>query len=125
MILAGYTPAAVAARKVTSTIPIVCPLLADPIQLGLISSQSHPGGNVTGLSFRVEGLVGKHLEIAVQLYPTSLKLECLLISQIPSVAKMRKPLPNPCTSHCTGSRLAALMSSSSHFKVLLIIARKP
>jgi putative ABC transport system substrate-binding protein len=69
VILAGYTPAAVAARTITSTIPIVCPLLADPIRLGLIASQSRPGGNVTGLLFRVEGLAGKQLEIAADLIP--------------------------------------------------------
>jgi putative ABC transport system substrate-binding protein len=69
VILAGYTPAAVAARTITSTIPIVCPLLANPIQLGLIASQSRPGGNVTGLLFRVEGLAGKQLEIAADLIP--------------------------------------------------------
>jgi putative ABC transport system substrate-binding protein len=69
VIFAGYTPAAVAARAVTSTIPIVCPLLADPIGLGLIASQSRPGGNVTGVLFRSEGLAGKQLEIAAQLIP--------------------------------------------------------
>jgi putative ABC transport system substrate-binding protein len=69
VILTGYTPAAVAARAVTSTIPIVCPLLADPVGYGLIASQSHPGGNVTGILSRGEGLTGKQLEIAAELVP--------------------------------------------------------
>ncbi len=63
--MVGVTPAAVAARAVTQTVPIVCPLLADPIHLGLIASESRPGGNVTGLSFRIDGLVGKQLELAL------------------------------------------------------------
>ena len=125
MIVAGYTPAAVAARKVTSTIPIVCPLLADPIQLGLISSQSHPGGNVTGLSFGVEGLVGKQLEIAAQSVPNLTEVGVLVNLASPIGRQDAEAATQPLHVTLPGSRLAALMSSSSHFKVLLIIARKP
>jgi len=57
--------AAVATRKLTNTIPTVCPLLADPVRFGLISSESRPTGNVTGLLFRIEGLVGKQIELAL------------------------------------------------------------
>jgi putative ABC transport system substrate-binding protein len=49
VIVVGVTPAAVAARVLTRTIPIDCPLLADPIGFGLIASESRPGGNVTGV----------------------------------------------------------------------------
>jgi ABC-type uncharacterized transport system substrate-binding protein len=59
VIMAAVTPAAVAARALTQTIPIVCPLLADPIRFGLIANEARPGGNVTGISFRTEGLTGK------------------------------------------------------------------
>src|SRR6516225_154663 len=58
VIVALVTPAAVATRALTQTIPIVCPLLADPIHFGLIASDSRPGGNVTGVLFRTEGLAG-------------------------------------------------------------------
>jgi putative tryptophan/tyrosine transport system substrate-binding protein len=60
VILATVTPAAVATRALTKSIPIVCPLLADAINLGLIPTDSRPGGNVTGISFRTEGLTSKH-----------------------------------------------------------------
>jgi putative ABC transport system substrate-binding protein len=69
VIVAFVTPAAVAARNLTQTIPIVCPLLATPIEFGLIASMSRPGGNVTGLMFRIDDLAGKQLELAVQLVP--------------------------------------------------------
>ena len=52
VILATVTPAAVATRALTKSIPIVCPLLADAINLGLITSEARPAGNVTGVSFR-------------------------------------------------------------------------
>ena len=69
LIVVTVTPAAVAARALTQTVPIVCPLLADPIRLGLIANMSRPGGNVTGLMFRIDGLTGKQLELARQLIP--------------------------------------------------------
>jgi len=69
VIVAALTPAAVAARTSTQTIPIVCPILADPIDLGLIASMSRPGGNVTGLMSRIDDLIGKQIELAAQLVP--------------------------------------------------------
>jgi putative tryptophan/tyrosine transport system substrate-binding protein len=78
VILASVTPAAVAARALTQTIPIVCPLLADPIGFGLIASESRPGGNVTGLLFRTEGLAGKQVELVLQLMPGVAKIGFLV-----------------------------------------------
>jgi putative ABC transport system substrate-binding protein len=69
VILATVTPAAVATRALTKSIPIVCPLLADAINLGLIASEARPGGNVTGISFRTEGLTSKQVELALQMIP--------------------------------------------------------
>jgi putative tryptophan/tyrosine transport system substrate-binding protein len=69
VILATVTPAAVATRALTTSIPIVCPLLADAINLGLIASEARPGGNVTGVSFRTEGLTSKQVELALQMIP--------------------------------------------------------
>ena len=66
VIVAPVTPAAVATRALTKSIPIVCPLLADAINLGLIASELRPGGNVTGISFRTEGLTSKQVELALQ-----------------------------------------------------------
>jgi putative ABC transport system substrate-binding protein len=69
VILAAITPAAIAARTLTKTIPVVCPILANPIDLGLITSMSRPGGNVTGLMSRIDDLVAKQVELATQLIP--------------------------------------------------------
>ncbi len=74
LILAGTVAAAVASRDATKTIPIVCPLLADPIRLGLIKSVARPGGNVTGLLLFEEGLPGKQLELALDLIPGATKI---------------------------------------------------
>jgi putative ABC transport system substrate-binding protein len=74
LILAGLVHAAVAANAATKTIPIVCPVLADPVRLGLIKSDARPGGNVTGLLEWVEGLPGKHLELVHDLIPSVTKI---------------------------------------------------
>src|SRR5205823_6997906 len=69
VIVATVTPAAVSTKALTTSIPIVCPLLADAVNLGLIASESRPAGNVTGISFRTEGLTGKQVELALQMIP--------------------------------------------------------
>jgi putative ABC transport system substrate-binding protein len=67
VIVAAVTSAAVAARRLTQTIPIVCPILGNPVEFGLIVTMSRPGGNVTGLMSRVDGLIGKQVELAAEL----------------------------------------------------------
>ena len=63
VIFAGSTPAALAARDATNTIPIVFATVADPVGVRLISSLPRPGGNVTGLTTNNIEVVGKRLEI--------------------------------------------------------------
>jgi putative tryptophan/tyrosine transport system substrate-binding protein len=78
VILAVATPAAVATRALTKSIPIVCPLLADAVNLGLVATDSRPGGNVTGVSFRTEGLTSKQVELALQMIPDVVKIGFLV-----------------------------------------------
>ncbi len=70
IIVAAPTPAAVAAKKATETIPIVAIAVGDPVGIGLIASLAHPGGNVTGLSFSVGlEIAGKGLELLKETVP--------------------------------------------------------
>ena len=71
IIVATSTDTAVAASKVTATIPIVAPVLADPVHLGLAASYARPGGNVTGIMPYVAGLPGKQLELAREVVPSA------------------------------------------------------
>jgi putative tryptophan/tyrosine transport system substrate-binding protein len=78
VILAGGTEAAVAAKQVTSTIPIVFPTAVDPVGSKLVVSLARPGGNVTGLSNLGTDLAAKRLEILREAFPELRQLATLL-----------------------------------------------
>jgi putative ABC transport system substrate-binding protein len=68
-IIVVTTPAALAAKKATTTIPIVHPAAIDPVGTGLIAGLAHPGGNVTGLSVLNAELSAKRLEVLKEVVP--------------------------------------------------------
>jgi putative ABC transport system substrate-binding protein len=62
ILVAGSSPGALAAKKATSTIPIVM-IATDPVGLGLVASLARPGGNVTGLSYFNEAIIAKRVQL--------------------------------------------------------------
>lgn len=70
-VVVANTPANLAAKKATDLIPIVFTTASDPVQIGLVSDLSHPGGNVTGVSQINEALSAKRLELAHEVIPTA------------------------------------------------------
>lgn len=67
IIVTVSTPAALAAKQATTTIPIVFAASADPVSTGVVTSLAHPGGNATGLSNMASDLSAKRLELIVTL----------------------------------------------------------
>jgi putative ABC transport system substrate-binding protein len=63
------TPAILAAKQRTTSIPLVMGLVGDPVESGIIPSLSRPGGNVTGVSVLAAELEPKRLEILKQIVP--------------------------------------------------------
>ncbi len=63
------TPPTLAAKRATSTIPIVIAASADPVAAGLVASLAHPGGNITGLSLLSPDTDQKQLEFAKEMLP--------------------------------------------------------
>ncbi len=69
LIVTNGTPGTLAAKSVTSTIPIVFTSVADPVGIGLVASLARPGGNLTGFSNIAIGLMPKLLDLLSQLVP--------------------------------------------------------
>src|SRR5712691_8956018 len=69
VIVTESTPAALAAKQATHTIPIVMAVSGAPVVVGLVASLTRPGGNVTGLTFQAPALSGKRLELLKEAAP--------------------------------------------------------
>ena len=87
VILASSSPAAVAAKKATRSVPIVFVNVYDPVGLGLVPSLGHPGGNITGLSYSSADLGGKRLELLRELVPKLRRVAVLSHPATPSTPK--------------------------------------
>jgi putative ABC transport system substrate-binding protein len=76
-IVAVGTPAAFAAKRATTTIPIVMAPVGDPVRYGIISSIAHPGGNITGVTLYGSELSGKRVELFKEALPDITRLAVL------------------------------------------------
>ncbi len=71
VLAAPGSPAAVPAKAATTDIPIVFMIGSDPVQLALVASLNHPGGNLTGVAYLNEEIAPKRLDLLHQLIPTA------------------------------------------------------
>lgn len=76
----------IAAKRATSTIPIVFAAVGDPVGIGVVASLSRPGGNVTGLSLQSAELAGKRLEILREIIPGLRRVVVLTNADSPNAA---------------------------------------
>ena len=106
------TPGAIAAKKATSTVPIVAWGLSDPIRTGLAASLARPGGNLTGLSMGyAEGVAGKFLEILQDAVPR--------LSTVAVIVNLNNPMTRDLATD-----LAAL-ASARNLKLHVVELRGP
>jgi putative ABC transport system substrate-binding protein len=78
IVASAGTPAALAAKAASSTIPIVFMVGGDPIELGLVDSFNRPGGNITGVFLFAQAVEAKKLELLGKLVPPKVTIAYLL-----------------------------------------------
>src|SRR5262245_57147250 len=77
VIVATFTPCALAAKQATTTIPIVMAAVADPIAVGLVTTLARPGGNITGFSNMAAETAGKSVELFRDMLPSIYRVAAL------------------------------------------------
>ena len=87
LIVTRGTPAALAAKKATNTVPVVMAASGDPLSYGLIASLARPGGNITGLSALTSETFSKRIELLKELVPTVAQISALLNMSNPGLAR--------------------------------------
>jgi len=92
VIAALTTPAAVAAKGATATTPIVFTTIGDPVQIGLVTSLSRPGGNMTGVTYLNVEVAPKLLELLHQVIPTATKMAALINPTNPNADTLSRSL---------------------------------
>jgi len=84
VIVVAFTPSVSAAKRATSTIPIVMALAGDPVGVGLVASLARPGGNITGMSAQNSPeLAGKRLELLKEAFPSVSRVGLLVNRTLP------------------------------------------
>ena len=107
----GSTPAALATKTATQTIPIVFFIGTDPVKVGLVASLARPGGNVTGITALVVELLSKALDLMHNLMPTDTKIAAIINpANGPQSASERGVIRN--AAHVLGRRIFVLNAST-------------
>jgi ABC-type uncharacterized transport system substrate-binding protein len=111
VIAATTTPAALAAKAATTTIPIVFEVGGDPVQLGLVANLNRPGGNVTGVTQLSSVVAPKRLELLHELVPTATVMALLVNPTDPAPAESVSRA-SQAAAHTLGLELHVLNAST-------------
>src|SRR6476660_7925539 len=86
VLVAGGSPVALPAKAATSEIPVVFMTGLDPVEIGLVASLNHPGGNLTGVAYLNAEVAPKRLELLHELVPTARSIALLVNTANPAAA---------------------------------------
>ena len=110
VILVETTPAALAAKRATSTVPIVMVLVADPVGSGLVANLAHPGGNVTGVSTMKTELTAKLLQLLNETIPRLARVAILWNPDTPWHGKVIEELKSAARKLSIGLSLVSVQT---------------
>src|SRR5262249_6811902 len=110
VLAATSTPAALAAKAATSTIPIVFTGGADPVAVGLVASLNRPGGNATGVNNYINVLGAKRLELLHELVPRAAVVGMLVNPTFPDAESQWKDVKE--AARIAGLQVHAVNASS-------------
>jgi putative ABC transport system substrate-binding protein len=113
VIAATSTPAALAAKAATTTIPIVFEIGDDPVRLGLVAGLNRPGGNVTGITQTNVEVAPKRLQLLHELVPTATVMALLVDPAIPTIAETTTK-EMQVAAHNLGLELHVLNAATEH-----------
>jgi putative ABC transport system substrate-binding protein len=109
-LIVGNTPSALAAKAVTTTVPIVFVTGGDPVIDGFAAGLSRPGGNTTGVSFLTSAVVTKRLELLRQLVPKAAAIGVLVNLNTPQAERERRDVE--AAAHAIGQELIVVEADS-------------
>jgi putative ABC transport system substrate-binding protein len=92
VLVASSAPASLAAKRATSTIPIISVYTADPVGLGLVASLARPGANITGLSALASDYAAKSLQLLKEVAPRTSRVGVLGHAANPTYVIYRREL---------------------------------
>jgi putative tryptophan/tyrosine transport system substrate-binding protein len=110
VIAATTTPAALAAKAATATIPIIFETAGDPIRLGLVASLNRPGRNITGVTQLSSELVSKRLGLLHDLIPTATIIGLLVNPTDPRAETQTRDMQE--AAHALGLQIHVLNAST-------------
>jgi putative tryptophan/tyrosine transport system substrate-binding protein len=109
-LIIGNTPATLAAKAATTTVPIVFTTGTDPVNLGLVASLNRPGGNVTGVSWFSVELGAKHLGLLRELRPGATRVAVLVDPKFPTTERFVSEVRDAASA--IGQQIEVLYASS-------------
>ena len=133
LIVAMPAPAALAAKKATSTIPIVFMTGLDAVKAGLVESYSKPGGNVTGVSMPTTEMIAKRIELLHELVPDEVPIAELVNPANAAFAEELKELERAARAHgreffvvraSSKSEIEAAFETVRRKKAALVVAQE-
>ena len=113
VIVAGGSPASVAAKAATATIPIVFETASDPVTLGLVASLNRPGGNLTGVTNLNVEVGQKRLELLREILPAATIIAVLVNPSAPAITEQFMRTVQA-AAPALGMQLHVLQASTDH-----------